>query len=240
MSDAIAYCGAPPTPASLIGAWNLDPVLIALLAFAAALTWRRATRPGPAWIAWALAVLFFVSPLCNLTSALFSARVLHHVALTAAIAPLAVAGFGLHWRAASGGAAAGATLALTAAMWLWHAPGPYAWALSTVPGYWLMQATLLGSALWAWSVILGDETGSAVATAFGSFVQMGLLGAIIVFAGSPLYALHLLTTEPFGLSALDDQRVAGLLMWVAAAGPFMGAIIARIAAVAAFDESAAA
>jgi len=45
-------------------------------------------------------------------------------------------------------------------------------------------------------------------------VQMGLLGAVLAFAPRPLYEPHLLTTLPFGLTALEDQQLGGLLMWV--------------------------
>lgn len=237
VNSPIAYCGLPPTPAMLAGAWNLDPVLLAGLAGAVWVIHRCATRPMLAWAAWVIAVVVFVSPLCNLSSALFSARVLHHVLLTAAIAPLVVAGFGLGGRIAIGGAGA-AVLAHALTMWLWHAPGPYAWALSSVPGYWLMQATLFLTAIWVWSVILGADRGATIIAAAGSFMQMGLLGAVIVFAATPLYAAHLFTTQPWGIAPLTDQRIAGLLMWVPAAGPYMAAILWGVAGLMGDDADA--
>ena len=164
--------------------------------------------------------------LCNLTSALFSARVVHHVLLTAAIVPLALAGLSARLRERLQVLGPGAAVLLhAAAMWAWHAPGPYAWALSTVPGYWLMQATLAGSAAAVWLCVLGAERGAATIAAGGTFLQMGFLGAIILFAGQPLYAPHLLTTAPWGLSALADQQLAGLVMWVLGALPYMGALL---------------
>ena len=237
MTQPIAYCGVPPTPADLMGAWNLDPLLLAGLALLAWAVARRAVRPGLAWAGWVLAVIVFVSPLCNLTSALFSVRVLHHVALTAAIAPLMVAGFGLHRLPILAGGAMAAALAHAGAMWLWHAPGPYAWALGNVPGYWLMQATLAGTAIWLWAAILGPDRGASIMAAGASFLQMGLLGAVIVFAASPLYGAHLLTTEAWGIDPLTDQRLAGLLMWVPAAGPYMAAILIGVARLLAEDAA---
>jgi len=44
-----------------------------------------------------------------------------------------------------------------------------------------------------------------------AMVAMGLLGALITFAGQPLYAPHLLTTEVWGLDPLEDQQTAGLI-----------------------------
>ena len=224
-ASLIAYCGAPPVPATLAGAWNLDPVLLAALALWAGLLLRHPGRIA-GLSAWMLAVLVFVSPLCNLTSALFSARVVHHVLLTAAIVPLVLAGLSARLRERLQVLGPGAAVLLhAAAMWAWHAPGPYAWALSTVPGYWLMQATLAGSAAAVWLCVLGAERGAATIAAGGTFLQMGFLGAIILFAGQPLYAPHLLTTAPWGLSALADQQLAGLVMWVLGALPYMGALL---------------
>lgn len=220
---SIAYCGLPPTPATLMAAWNLDPVLLAGLGLVAWLIARHAVRPLSAWAAWGLAVALFVSPLCNLTSALFSVRVLHHVLLAVAVAPLLVRGFALERRVAGGGTAA--AVLHGALMWLWHAPVAYSWALSSVPGYWLMQLTLLASGVWLWAVILGPARGPSLAAAAISLVQMGMLGAVILLAPQPLYAAHLFTTEPFGLSALADQQLAGAIMWIPAAGPYMAAIL---------------
>ncbi|MDO5658797.1 MAG: cytochrome c oxidase assembly protein [Paracoccus sp. (in: a-proteobacteria)] len=226
----IAYCGLAPTPSELAGAWNLDPVLLAGLAGLAWLIHRRASRPGLAWAGFVLAVVVFVSPLCNLTSALFSARVFHHVALSAAIAPLFVLGFGVGGRLGGRLAQHGPLAALfhAIAMWLFHAPAAYDWALSSTAGYWLMQAAIGLSALWLWAAIIHGPRGNAFAAAAISFLQMGMLGAIIVFAANPLYAAHLLTTEAWGLSALSDQQIAGLIMWVPAAGPYMAAMLLAV------------
>ena len=146
-TNLVAYCGIPPVPATLIGSWNLDPVLLAALALWAAALYRSG-RGAFGWSAWGLAVLVFVSPLCNLTSALFSARVMHQVLLSAAIVPLVLLGLALVRRDRLRVLGVGPAILLhAAAMWAWHAPGPYAWALATVPGYWLMQATLDGAGL---------------------------------------------------------------------------------------------
>lgn len=236
-ASPIAYCGTPPIPATIAGAWNLDPVLLAALALWAGLLLRRPGRIA-GWAAWALAALVFVSPLCNLTSALFSARVVHHVLLTAAVVPLALAGLAPRRRARMQVIGPGAAILLhAAAMWVWHAPGPYAWALSTTPGYWLMQATLAGSAAAVWLCVLGANRGAAAIAAGGTFLQMGLLGAVILFAGQPLYAPHLLTTQPWRLSALGDQQLAGLVMWVLGALPYMAALLRQAARLA--DDGAA-
>ena len=114
-------------------------------------------------------------------------------------------------------------IAHLALLWVWHAPTPYAWALTGTAPYWLMELSLLGSAVWLWREILhpGRATGAVLAGLLGTVVQMGFLGALLTFAKQPLFAAHIGTTEAFGLSALEDQQLAGLLMWVPAALPYM-------------------
>ncbi len=217
--DPIAYCGMPPVPADVATAWTLDPPLLVGLALFALLIARRADDRRAGWSALALLVLVFVSPLCALSAALFSARVLHHVVLIAMAAPLLVLAFPL--RRTPRLPAGAVFVAHWVTLWLWHAPGPYAWALASVGGYWLMQASLLGTAWLLWREILATHA-RALALLLGTVVQMGLLGALIVFAPSPLYAAHFDTTWPWGLSPLEDQQLAGLLMWVPAMLPSLG------------------
>lgn len=184
--------------------------------------WFR--RAGLAAAGWAVLLIAFVSPLCALSTALFSARVVHHALMVALAAPLLVLGLPRAWRgaAATGAMATLALLVHTLLMWLWHAPAPYAAALASHPLYWLMETTLMASALAVWLVALSPRAGlgTAMSTLLGAMMQMGLLGAIIVFAATPLYAPHALTTTAFGLSPLADQQLAGLIMWVPAALPY--------------------
>jgi putative membrane protein len=44
-----------------------------------------------------------------------------------------------------------------------------------------------------------------------------------VFAPRPLYPAHLAGTAAWGLAPLTDQQLAGLLMWVPAMLPYLGA-----------------
>ena len=89
----MSYCGTPPTLADLAGRWNFDPVLIAgliVVGIAGAYALRTTSRERQLGFAaaWTLAAILFVSPLCALTVALFSARVGHHIVLTMIVAPL--------------------------------------------------------------------------------------------------------------------------------------------------------
>lgn len=220
----IAYCGPAAVPGELWSRWNTDPVLLAALALLAVAVGRvRAADTRAGWGALALMALVFVSPLCALSSALFSARVAHHVLLVAVVAPLLAVAFPLR-RVASPPLAVlvGANAVV---LWVWHAPGPYAWGLASVPAYWLMQVSLLGSAWALWRAVLAPaaQVGPGLLALGTTMAQMGLLGALIVFAPQPLYGVHFAGAAAWGLTPLADQQLAGLIMWVPAILPYLGA-----------------
>lgn len=224
------YCGSAPSPGEWLSRWNFDPLLVLALA-ALAIGWHLAIGSAePArrirfTAAFALLLLLFVSPFCPLTSALFSARVGHHVLLTAAVAPLLVLSVPrrkLHVLAPL----AFWTAAQASVFWAWHWPPLYALALANHAIYWLMQLTLLGSAVGFWAVLRRSSEPAAVAALLATTVQMGLLGALITFAATPLYAPHFASTLPWGLEPLEDQQLAGLIMWVPAAGVYLAAALA--------------
>ena len=90
----IAYCGPAAVPGDLLTRWNFDPLLVAAIAaLAIVITSGRVANARASWASLVLAAIIFVSPLCALSSALFSARVLHHVLLIAAVAPLLALAF---------------------------------------------------------------------------------------------------------------------------------------------------
>ena len=237
------YCGVAPSPIDWLSRWNWDPVLIATLAVLASLHVavlvrdkgsQRALRLGLAVAAWTLLAAIFISPLCALTSALFSARVAHHVILIAFAAPMLVASMPQRWRVFDfNGIAAFGVLASVVHMvllWLWHAPAPYAAALADTGLFWVMELSLLVSAMLLWMSVLAPSSklGTTLGVLLGTVVQMGLLGAVITFARVPLYAPHIAVTEPWGLSALQDQQLAGLIMWVPASLPYLIAALALL------------
>lgn len=208
------YCGPAPEPAAIWAAWNLDPPLLLGLALLAVA--MRRSQPGLLGIA-ALTVAF-VSPLCALSAALFSARVVHHVILVAVAAPLLALALPAR-RAVPPGLA---FLASTAILWGWHLPAAYDLALSNVAVYWAMQASLLGSALIFWRAVTAaaQPTGTALLFILGAYMQMALLGALLTFAPHPLYALHAVAPFDWGMTPLGDQQLGGLIMWVPAGLPY--------------------
>jgi putative membrane protein len=213
----LPYCGPAPAPGDW--RWNLDPLLLAgLVAMAALMSWRMRGAPRILGLAaTAVLALIFVSPLCAISSALFSARTIHHVLLVTVAAPL------LAWTLPlrRTGSLTLATAVQALVFWAWHAPGAYASALSSDGVYWLMQVSLLGSAVWFWIGVRRASAPSAVGHLLVAMVAMGLLGALLTFADDALYAPHLLTTMAWGLTPLEDQQAAGLIMWAPAAALYL-------------------
>ena len=217
----VSYCGAAPGPEDWLVRWNFDPLLLAGLGGLALLTmvapgrWHGADgirRRSAMQVVVALAALLYVSPLCALSAAFFTVRVVHHMALVLVLGPLlAVAlepwlerGARWLWTWTAGAAAT---------FWLWQAPGPYAAAFSSDGIYWLMQASLLATATLFWAAVRRAEPGAAIAAMLATTVQMGLLGALITFSVRPLYPPHFASTLSWGVMPLADQQLAGVVMW---------------------------
>jgi len=218
MLETLPYCGLPPAPGELLHRFNLDPVLIAVLALLAG--WHIGSlrsRDGRirATGGWVLACFAFISPLCALSVSLFSARVAQHMILVLLAAPLIASGWtessrkpALLWAAAA---------MFFIALWFWHMPVPYDATFASTMLYWSMHVTLFGSALLLWHELLNhrhDRLGDVLAAGALTSMQMGLLGAVLTFATHPLFLWHLTTTRAWGLTALRDQQLGGVIMWV--------------------------
>lgn len=208
----VPYCGEAPGPDAWFGRWNLDPVLLTALLFLAMATWLPAQRRSALRWGWAAAVLVYVSPLCALSSAFFTARVAHHLAVVLVIAPLLANGLASSLRRMPSPLWTCTGLA-TAVFWSWHAPAAYSAALSSEAVYWLMQLLLLASATAFWHAVQRAAPAEAMAAILAATVAMGLLGALITFAGRALYEPHFASTLAWGVSPLADQQLAGVIMW---------------------------
>jgi putative membrane protein len=209
------YCGEAVSAASIWTQWNLDPPVIVWLAVQAFLIRRQPA--GLAAVA-ALAVAF-LSPICALAAALFSARVVHHLLLIALAAPLLAVALPARRALSPGLPFALSTLTL----WGWHLPAAYDLALGNMAVYWLMQASLLATSLVFWLSVLhpGQSVGTALLGVFGAYLQMALLGALLTFAPSQLYAVHAVAPLAWGLLPLEDQQLGGLIMWVPGGLPYL-------------------
>lgn len=227
-----SYCGPALDPAAWLTRWNLDPLLLVPI-LAMLVLWRRAARRGESadahrlGLVAALLAFLYVSPFCALGSSLFTVRVVHHLALGLLVAPLLARLGGAALDRLPGGLGTW-TLISAAAMWAWHAPRLYGWAVASDGGYWLMQLSIIASATLFWHRLERADPLRAVGALLVAMVAMGALGALITFAAAPLYAAHFSTTAAWGLAPLDDQQLAGLVMWAPASAVYLLAALLRV------------
>jgi putative membrane protein len=110
-------------------------------------------------------------------------------------------------------------------LWLWHAPALFEAAVERHWLHTLEHACFFGTALLFWQAALDARTrrraGPALLAAFVTFMHSGLLGGLITMAPQPLYAAYAGRSTVWGLTALDDQQLAGLLMWVPLGLPYL-------------------
>lgn len=216
----LPYCGEAPSPAHWLSHWNWDPLLLSVLAAILVLrvaVQRRTDRPYIAIVG--LTVVLFVSPLCALGSALFLARSVHHLVLALGLAPLLV--IAVRPRSFPKVPLTAATIIQAVIFWAWHLPGFYASAMSNDLVFWVMQVSITGSAAVWWAALRRAPALESGAALLAQMVQMGVLGALLVFANRAFYSPHWQTTTAWGLTPLDDQQIAGLIMWVAGGGVYL-------------------
>lgn len=106
-----------------------------------------------------------------------------------------------------------------AAVWLAHAPALIAWMAASGTAHLLAHGALLGTALAFWSAIARRGGGEASLWVLATMIHTGVLGAFLTFAPRELYA---------GI-ALEDQQLAGLVMWVPAGLAYPLAALALVA-----------
>lgn len=142
-----------------------------------------------------------------------TAHMIQHLTLVTVAAP--VLGFALR-RPVRGWVMAACVVGSSAALWLWHAPALFDAADAHVLLHMAEHLTLLATAVALYAVVW--QTGSGVLALFAATLPATVLGAAMTLAGHPWYAAY---------PRLDDQRVAGALMWAAGSAP--GLLAAAIA-----------
>lgn len=104
-----------------------------------------------------------------------------------------------------------------AAIWIWHAPGPYMAAVIHTGLHVLEHLSfLLTGWLFWWSVLQAGRSGAPAAAMALLFTatHTGMLGALLTFASTPLYWRE--------SRELWDQQMAGLVMWVPGGFVYLG------------------
>jgi cytochrome c oxidase assembly factor CtaG len=108
------------------------------------------------------------------------------------------------------------------ALWGWHVPAAYDAALRNELVHALEHTSFLSTGVLFWeSVGLGRRRprsghGLGALAVFIAGIQSGLLGALLTLSGVPWYASHLRSAAAWDLSPLEDQQLAGAIMWAPA------------------------
>jgi cytochrome c2 len=105
------------------------------------------------------------------------------------------------------------------ALWTWHLPRLYQATLTSDLVHSLQHISFLFSALLFWWTIFAARSGEfrrglAVFLLFATVLQTGALGALLTFSGTLWYPAYAATTAQWGLTALEDQQLGGLIMWI--------------------------
>lgn len=111
-----------------------------------------------------------------------------------------------------------ATAVQAIVMWLWHAPALFDRALDDPAWHIAQHASFFISSLLFWWAMLhprGRSYGLSAACLFATSMIGGALGALMSVSASPWYSAYAaMGMTPFGLDPVDDQRLAGLIMWI--------------------------
>lgn len=201
------------------------------------------------WAGMAILGVALVSPLSALGEALFAAHMVQHLLLVLVAAPLLALGaplapvlWGLpapirrgvmrawpRWAAAPFRDPVFVWVLHTVVLWAWHLPPLYEAAVRSEPLHALEHASFLATGYAFWAVLFrlarrgATRQGVGIAYVFLSTLQSGILGALMALAAEPWYAVHATTTAPWGLTPLEDQQLAGLIMWVPASFVYLAA-----------------
>jgi cytochrome c oxidase assembly factor CtaG len=214
------------------------------------LTWRIAAGCS-GWLVLAGAL---ISPLHWLGEHLFTFHMIEHEIMMAIAAPLLVIARpvglvlwglprGLRQRVAAAmrwrptrtvwqmlTLPAAATLIHAAAIWGWHVPSWFDAAVENVTLHRLQHVSFFATAvLFWWAVVWRCTRGAAAWHVFVTMLHTSALGALMAMVPRVLYTTQTLRSSEWGLTPLEDQQLAGLVMWIPAGTIYAGCAIALMA-----------
>jgi putative membrane protein len=195
-----------------------------------------------------LLAIALVSPLEGLSKPLLSAHMIQHILLIAVAPPLLVLGkpdVAWLWALPSGWGGGfvksktvrrvlavlspftkpiPAAAVHMAVLWVWHSPMLFDAAVASDFIHWLEHLMFFGTALLFWRAVIRASSGRQAAAAaliacFVTLMQSGLLSALLSFAREALYDTP--HTGSWGLTALEDQQLAGAIMSLPMCGIYL-------------------
>ena len=204
------------------------------------------------WAGWMVLAVALLSPLHPLGGALLWAHMVQHELLMVVAAPLLVLGRpllvslrGLPPRArnVAGGwvrrlrpltrraARVEVAWALHAVAIIgWHVPALYDRSVTSEAVHALQHGSFLGTGLLFWFSVLGEARhrghhGGAILSLFTTAIYTGGLGALLTVAQTPWYGAYGAAAPLWGLTPLEDQQLAGVIMWVPAGLSYLAATL---------------
>jgi cytochrome c oxidase assembly factor CtaG len=135
-------------------------------------------------------------------------------------------------RALSRPAVAAAIFAV--AFWAWHVPALYDRALASELWHGVEHASFLAAALCFWRLVVAPRSAAArwamVPYLLLAEFQNTVLAAILTFSDRVIYRAYAAEPRPWGASPLEDQALAGVIMWVPGSLAFVLPILWLVAA----------
>jgi putative membrane protein len=181
-----------------------------------------------------VALIALVSPVDSLADQLFFMHMVQHMLLLDVVPILAILGFtkvilrpvtrsvrDLEQSAGALAHPAFAVVLYVSVIWLWHIPAAYDYAVRHPVVHVLEHASflLVGSLYW-WH-LLSPIRARLRLPGMGPVIYMastklfvGALGMGLAFAPTALYSYYVHHARVWGISAVDDQSIAGLIMAV--------------------------
>lgn len=118
-----------------------------------------------------------------------------------------------------------------AVTWCWHLPWLYDAAVRHLWVHDLQHLSFLASACLFWRLLFDPlgrlclPPGLGVLFLFTTTLHTTVLGVLMTLAPSPWYSVYAQTTTLWELSPLEDQQLAGLIMWMPSCLPYVVAAI---------------
>ena len=217
-----------------VGSWSWDPtVILGTLALGGGYLWlaRGGARRSDRWpplrrLSFSLALLTLLLALESPIDVggdhyLFSLHMLQHVLLAMVVPPLFLLGLPERWLAIDRLRVTplSASLLFTAVLAVWHLPFLYEATLRMPLVHVAEHLTFLAAGVVFWWPVVGPA-GRRSLTAIGKIAYLGfagvpptVLGIAFIMARSVLYPFYAAAPRVLPISPLDDQRLAGLVMF---------------------------